>query len=247
MASKTLRRWSSKISKKLMKSYKVKIPKYNLPVRVRPWFVLLTSINITVLAILGFTNIHPKLPLPDKVSHSIAFFVATSVFYFIIDVDESARRIWFWRYFSTMLTVFTCHFLGGVLIEIVQAVLPFKQLELGDILANLLGASLGLWVAFNLERYYRHRKEISRLYRPLSATVSEFEEDEEEDEDDERGVQLLPTHANHKGKGASRLTDVWDEREELFGIGEESDDDDEDEASSSQAKPQTPKIVISHP
>lgn len=85
--------------------------------------------------------------------------------------------------------------------------------------------------------------QIARLYRPLSSTLSEFDDD---DDDEGGAVQLLPTHRNFKTKGKSRLSDVWDEREELFGIGDESDEEDVDEGGTSQPKPQTPKIVISH-
>jgi hypothetical protein len=112
-----------------------------------------------------------------------------------------------------------------------------------------------------LERYYRHRREviillpnhlsfssdpnvaqIARLYRPLSATVSEFEDDD--DEDDDYGVQLLPTHSTYQHKSKA-LTDVWDEREELFGIGEWEEGNGE-EASASEPQPQPPRIIISH-
>jgi hypothetical protein len=55
--------------------------------------------------------------------------------------------------------------------------------------------------------------------------------DSEDEEDSFSGTQLLPTH--HSGttaqKGASkaaRLTNVWDAREELFGISGDSDDED---------------------
>ncbi len=52
---------------------------------------------------------------------------------------------------------------------------------------------------------------------------------DEEDEEDV-GTQLLPTHysnSHHKGTAnkSIRLADVWDEREELFGIGDDSDDE----------------------
>ena len=57
------------------------------------------------------------------------------------------------------------------------------------------------------------------------------------DEDEASGTMLLPTHHDRstqgpgKGKaavfsrdeGRIRLEDVWDEREEIFGIGDESD------------------------
>lgn len=60
------------------------------------------------------------------------------------------------------------------------------------------------------------------------------------DDDEESGTQLLPTYNKHlkpptvngkpnsKGKGRARagslsLADVWDEREEVFGVGDDSD------------------------
>jgi len=86
-----------------------------------------------------------------------------------------------------------------------------------------------------------------RLYRPLSASNSSL--NLPSDEEDESGTQLLPLYnkpdtppsalfpqnKNKKGKtrarsGSLALADVWDEREELFGVGDE--DEDEDEGSS---------------
>lgn len=69
--------------------------------------------------------------------------------------------------------------------------------------------------------------QIARLYQPLdSGSMSDLE-----DEDDSLGTQLLPTHhsaavAPKGGQKSARLTNVWDEREELFGIGGDSDDED---------------------
>lgn len=84
------------------------------------------------------------------------------------------------------------------------------------------------------------------MYRPLSGSNSSLALDSEEE--DEFGTQLLPLHNkpdtppstlfpqginNKKGKGRARssslaLADVWDEREELFGVGDADEDDDED-------------------
>ena len=58
---------------------------------------------------------------------------------------------------------------------------------------------------------------------------------DEEDEDLADAAQLLPTHTNSghagvsptKGVPKSRLGDVWDEGEELFDIGGESDEEGE--------------------
>ncbi|KAJ6502498.1 hypothetical protein C8R45DRAFT_976791 [Mycena sanguinolenta] len=233
------RRLFVKAFKATMKSHRVRIAKYqHLPLRLRPWFLLFTTLVMFVLAFLGFTNFSRALPLNDKALHFLCFGLATAVFYFIFDVEEDQRRVWFWRNANLIITGFVCFFCGGILSEFVQSMLPYKEFQFGDVVANLLGSSLGLLTSYHLERYYRKRREIARLYQPLdSGSMSDLE-----DEDD--GVQLLPTHhsgtAAPKGgqKGATRLTDVWDEREELFGIG--GDSDDEDSATPRAARPSAP-------
>ncbi|KAJ7172416.1 hypothetical protein C8R46DRAFT_1085881 [Mycena filopes] len=216
--------------KAIMKSHRVRIPKYD-HIRLRPWFLLFTVVVLLGLAFLGFTNFSRSLPLNDKALHFLCFGLATGVFYFIFDVEEEARRIWFWRHSALIFTGFVCFFCGGILSEVVQSMLPYKEFQIGDVVANLLGSSIGLFASYHMERYYRKRREIARLYQPLdSGDMSDLE-----DEDDALlGTQLLPTHhsaaAAPKGgqahHGATRLTDVWDEREELFGIGGDSDDED---------------------
>jgi len=185
---------------------------------------------MVILAFLGFTNFSRSLPMNDKLLHFLCFCLATAVFYFIIDVEEDARRIWFWRHSGLIFTAIICFFCGGILSELVQSLLPYKKFQTGDLVANLLGSSLGLFVAYHLERYYRHRKEIARLYLPLNTSLSDLEDYD----DDQTGTQLLPTHTQHVSsvpKGSRhkspRLADVWDEREEVFDIGGLSDDEDD--------------------
>jgi len=237
-----------------MKSYRVRIPKYeHLPIRLRPWFLIFTCIVMITLAILGFTNFSRSLPLNDKALHFLCFGVATGVFYFIFDVEEDARRIWFWRHSALIFTGFVCFFCGGILSEFVQSMLPYKEFQFGDVVANLLGSSIGLFASYHMERYYRKRREIARLYQPLdSGSMSDLEDDE----DGPLGTQLLPTHhspaaAPKSAQKSARLTNVWDEREELFGIGD--DEDDEDAATpgsqvgpppSQPATPNVPKIFV---
>jgi len=223
------RRLFIKAFKTIMKSYRVRIPKYeHLPIRLRPWFLIFTCFVMITLAFLGFTNFSRSLPLNDKALHFLCFGVATGVFYFIFDVEEDARRIWFWRHSALIFTGFVCFFCGGILSEFVQSMLPYKEFQFGDVVANLLGSSIGLFASYHMERYYRKRREIARLYQPLdSGSMSDLEDDD----DPLAGTQLLPTHhastpAPKGGQKAARLTDVWDEREELFGIGGDSDDED---------------------
>lgn len=90
--------------------------------------------------------------------------------------------------------------------------------------------------------------QISRLYRPLD-TATPFSDDE-----DEPGTQLLPTHKNstaqgHKhGQKSLQLADPWDEREELFGIGNDSDQEEEFHTQSLQTSDgrQVPEITVTN-
>ncbi|KAF5380462.1 hypothetical protein D9615_004627 [Tricholomella constricta] len=221
------RRFTRKLSKSIMKSHRFKIPKYDMPIRLRLWFLVFTCIVMVALAFLGFTNFSRSLPMNDKLLHFLCFCLATVVFYFIFDVEEDARRIWFWRHSGLIFTAFVCFFCGGILSEFVQSLLPYKEFEAADVVANLLGSSVGLFAAYHLERHYRHRREIARLYRPINTSLSDLEDCN----DDDAGTQLLPTHAvitskanNHKSQ---RLADVWDEREEIFDIDVVSDNDDD--------------------
>ncbi|EKM54561.1 uncharacterized protein PHACADRAFT_258496 [Phanerochaete carnosa HHB-10118-sp] len=201
-----------------------------MPLRFRPWFLLFTALVMVVLALLGFTNLSHSLPLNDKMLHFFCLMLATGVFYFIFDVEEDARRIWFWHHSPLIFTGTMCFLFGGIVSEFVQSMLPYKEFQIGDVFANLLGSSVGLYVAYYLEKYYRHRREISRLYRPLNA-----EDDLSDEEDLEAGTQLLPTPVDpvatrDAAKGpakTSRLQDVWDEGEELFDIGAESEEEGE--------------------
>jgi len=168
--------------------------------------------------------------------------LATAVFYWIFDVDEDARRIWFWRHSGLMATAFLCFIIGGVVSEFIQSLLPYKTFDFGDVVANLLGSGLGLFISFYAERYYRRRREISRLYKPLYDDVSD-------PEDEETGLMnstlfspprtpaTLPPgkpQATSSAGAPLRFKNVWDDRMDVFGVGE--DEDDEDDADNSRRK-----------
>ncbi|KAI0829796.1 hypothetical protein BC628DRAFT_1358804 [Trametes gibbosa] len=247
-----------RLNKSMMRSHHFHIPKYDMPIRLRPWFVVFTCLILVSLALLGFTNFSHALPLNDKVLHFLCMGIATGVFFFIFDVEEEARRIWFWRNAPLIFTGIACFFFGGVISEIVQSLLPYKTFQAGDIAANLLGSSVGLYISYHLERYYRHRREISRLYQPLG--TSALSDDDDDEDSDIDGTQLLPLHyeprppntpaGSKPGRGtgvqkAVRIGDVWDEREDLFDIGDESEDDDDPRSRAGPPPPPPPKIVVS--
>ncbi|KAF9650868.1 hypothetical protein BDM02DRAFT_1211069 [Thelephora ganbajun] len=229
---KNVQRSLHRATKVIMRSHHFRIPIYDMPIRLRPWFIVFTFIVMLVLAFLGFTNFSHSLPLNDKLLHFMCLGIATGVFYFIFDVENDARRIWFWRYSPVIFTGFVCFFAGGIVSEVVQSMLPYKEFQIGDVVANLLGSSVGLYVSYYLEKYYRHRREISRLYRPLD---TDYLSDGEDEDDLEAGGVQLQTASQQQPKsstnkipetGAIRLGDVWDEREELFGVGRDSDEED---------------------
>jgi len=186
-----------------------------------------------ILGLLGFTNIPHAFPINDKVLHFVCFTIATGVFYFIFDVEEDARRIWLWRNVGLITTGILCFFFGGIMSEVIQSLLPYKTFQMGDVIANLLGSSLGLFVSYNLEKYYRRRREIARLYQPLD----QLPEDMPSDDEDEpmlpmyhKPSQPQPSSAK-KARQEPRLGNVWDSREEVFEIGDDDDDEEEEDQS----------------
>ncbi|KAK0568828.1 hypothetical protein OC861_001521 [Tilletia horrida] len=76
-------------------------------------------------------------------------------------------------------------------------VLQYKTFDFFDIVANMLGSALGLFLAYHAERRYRTRRELERLYQPLDADdedafamdleygIGEDEDDDDDDDDDE--------------------------------------------------------------
>jgi len=220
------------------------------------WFIVFSSFVMVMLAFLGFTDIGNSLPLNDKLLHFLCLGIATGVLFWVFDVDEDSRRIWFWRNAPMIITGVICFFFGGIVSEIVQSMLPYKHFQIGDVIANLAGSGCGLTVSYYLERHYRHRREISRLYQPVGAA--------DELSDEEEDGTLLPVHQQQRpynkstGAGGIRLGNVWDDElsgEEIFAI---ADDDDISArltpapgsawgGSSPAVKPTAPRIVVTAP
>ncbi|CAK5277675.1 unnamed protein product [Mycena citricolor] len=253
MAPSAARRTTpARLFKTVMKSHRVRIPKYeHLPLRLRLWFIIFTVLIMFVLAFLGFTNFSRALPLNDKALHFLCLGLATFVFYFIFDVEEDSRRIWFWRNSGLMLTGFFCFFCGGILSEFVQSMLP--SLPAND---RLLSSNLATWWQISLAQQSdclvriisnditeSGVKFIARLYQPLDAGSQSDLED-----DDEVGLQLLPTHnepMHPKNKASRNTNNIWDAREELFDIGADSDEEDSATARAHAVASPVPKIYVS--
>ncbi|KAJ1304690.1 hypothetical protein OPQ81_005829 [Rhizoctonia solani] len=222
MESRALKR----TGKVLMRSYKLRMPgKLDLPVRVRPCFVILTFIIMLLFSLLGFTDFANEI-INDKLEHFLGLGTATALFYLIFDVEEDARRIWIWRHFPMIATLVMCFLFGGIVSEIVQSLFPNKTFQAGEIMANLLGSTVGLYASYMIERHHRHRREIARLYQPLNAGEPSPTSSEE---DLSLPLHTNPSKSNAKPKGSAHVGNVWDHhsREELFGIGEDDMSDNE--------------------
>ncbi|GAA6055687.1 hypothetical protein JCM3770_001021 [Rhodotorula araucariae] len=158
----------------------------DLPLRIRPAFVVLTFLSLLVLSLLGFhptlaTHLAPPaVPFSDKVLHFVCFALATALFYACWVVEEHARRVWLWRHFKEIATVLVCMLVGGIGSEVLQSLLPYKTFQPGDVLANLLGSSLALALSHHFAREARRSAELRRLY----TTLDQISDDDEEDEQD---------------------------------------------------------------
>jgi len=114
-----------------------------------------------------------------------------ALFLWIWDIDESARRIWGWRHASAILTGIVCFGFGAIGSEFIQSLLPYKTFQIGDVIANILGASLGLYLSHALERRHRRRRELARLYTPLNPADGYPSDDEEDAHGPGSGRQLF--------------------------------------------------------
>jgi len=146
-----------------------------------------------------------------------------------------------WRLFPELVSAFVCFLIGGVFSECIQSLLPYKTFQIGDVIANLLGSSLGLFIARSLARKLRHRRELARLYQPLDEFESETELDEESRL---RGTSPIPEMAetptidndeNDQSHGAHRThnrrkSNPWDDQESgsegegpIFALGDDEE------------------------
>lgn len=168
-----------------------------LPLRIRPALVLGTFLALLLLSLLGF---HPTLashlapsavPWSDKVLHFICFGIATALFYSCWVVEEHARRVTFWRYWNELVSLLGFTLVGGIGSEFVQALLPYKSFQIGDVVANLLGSGLAVVVMHHYSRQARRAAELRTLYVHLDQINPEDDDDDDDDYDDaERGDSL---------------------------------------------------------
>ncbi|GAA5839746.1 hypothetical protein JCM9279_005156 [Rhodotorula babjevae] len=188
-----LRKWA-------LKSFRLA----DLPLRIRPAFVLLTFLSLLVLSLLGFhpTLAHhlapPDVPFSDKVLHFVCFATATALFYACWVVEEHARRVAVWRYFKEAATVVVCMLVGGIGSEFLQSLLPYKTFQPGDVVANLLGSGLALALSHHRAREARRDAELRTLYSALGDMPSDDEDEDERDRDEAAEEARRPLRSSRR-------------------------------------------------
>ena len=97
--------------------------------------------------ILSVAPISPGVSIPhlDKVAHLCEYLVFAYLLVQAIRATwhgERAYLLWAWIYATSY----------GLLMELVQIMVPWRSAELGDALANALGAALGVWIGQSLPK-----------------------------------------------------------------------------------------------
>lgn len=197
------------------------VPVQSLPLRLRPAFLLLTTITMLILALLGFhptlaTKISPPVPFSDKLLHFICFFIASAQFYAIWVVEPTSRDS-IWRNYPEMLSILVCVLFGAIGSEFVQSLLPYKTFQYGDVIANVLGSSLGITLARILTIRHQRTVELRRLYQPLN--LNDFRDSDQDSDEEELPTAQSLTARNPKLKLEEN---PWDHDEtEIFGLGDD--------------------------
>lgn len=75
----------------------------------------------------------------DKVAHLCEYLLLAWLLVHAVRSSEGAARPLWWAW------IWATGY--GALIELVQAFIPWRSAELGDAIANALGAAVGLWIA----------------------------------------------------------------------------------------------------
>ncbi|KAK9368588.1 hypothetical protein V1509DRAFT_623346 [Lipomyces kononenkoae] len=120
--------------------------------RIRKSFAAAFVLLLLLSAYLGFAPV--SVP-HDKVLHFVFFFVLTTLFYWI--VDTSRRRL-------INATIVVCILVGGIGSELVQSLVPYREFDIYDIVANILGASLALVISSFYHKRMLERKRAQKYF-----------------------------------------------------------------------------------
>ncbi|MBK3332182.1 VanZ family protein [Persephonella atlantica] len=101
-------------------------------------------VYLVFMLLFSFAPLGVELPTSDKINHFVEFFVFSILF-------KEAYKTSYWGnfFYSLFLSVF---------IEFVQYFLPYRSAEFGDVTADILGITSGLFIYFVLKLTYMELK-----------------------------------------------------------------------------------------
>ena len=104
------------------------------------WWLVVAAYAALVF-VLSVAPISPGVSIPhlDKVAHLCEYLVFAYLLVQAIRATwhgERAYLLWAWIYATSY----------GLLMELIQIMVPWRSAELGDALANAVGAALGVWI-----------------------------------------------------------------------------------------------------
>ena len=115
---------------------------------------LITAVYAALVLVVAVVPVSPQLAPGrlDKVAHLCEY----ALFAWLLAQVVRARRMperedlrWAWIYAMSY----------GLLIELLQAMLPWRSAEVGDLLANAVGAWLGVWMSAT---QHEHKVKVKR-------------------------------------------------------------------------------------
>ena len=93
------------------------------------------------------TGAGPSVPHLDKVVHLCEYLLFAWLLVQAIRASQEQARaylLWAWIYATSY----------GLLMELIQMMVPWRSADLADALANALGAALGVWLGQRTGRFY---------------------------------------------------------------------------------------------
>ncbi len=101
-------------------------------------------------AFVAFLSVIPTTPLPsathlDKLVHVWEYLVFAWLFTQVIRHNELRAPEYRWLAWMFALSY-------GLLMELIQAMLPWRSADWADVLSNALGAALGIWLGERIPR-----------------------------------------------------------------------------------------------
>ncbi len=105
------------------------------------WWLVATSyaVVVLILSIMPTGGVGASIPSLDKLVHLCEYLVFAWILVQAIRASGATAReyvLWAWIYATSY----------GVLMELVQLMVPWRSAELADALANAVGAAIGVWI-----------------------------------------------------------------------------------------------------